>query len=100
MSFVLGKLAVYILRHSLLSLYYFFLLRNWAHFRFNSWPEFEASHNDKDHKGISALHRKLEPFLLRRVKKDVEKSLPPKVGSSVANMLRYSSSKLIQVSWL
>ncbi|WKX89357.1 hypothetical protein Q1695_008755 [Nippostrongylus brasiliensis] len=47
--------------------------------KFDSWPEFEAGHNDKDHKGISALHRKLEPFLLRRVKKDVEKSLPPKL---------------------
>lgn len=47
-------------------------------FRFNSWEEFEADHNDKDHKGISSLHRKLEPYLLRRVKKDVEKSLPPK----------------------
>ncbi|KAK6053355.1 helicase protein, partial [Cooperia oncophora] len=47
--------------------------------RFASWAEFEAGHSDKDHKGISALHRKLEPFLLRRVKKDVEKSLPPKL---------------------
>ncbi|KAK6015845.1 SNF2 family protein, partial [Ostertagia ostertagi] len=47
--------------------------------KFASWPEFEAGHSDKDHRGISALHRKLEPFLLRRVKKDVEKSLPPKL---------------------
>uniref|UniRef100_A0A158P933 Chromodomain-helicase-DNA-binding protein 1 n=1 Tax=Angiostrongylus cantonensis TaxID=6313 RepID=A0A158P933_ANGCA len=47
--------------------------------KFSSWLEFESGHNDKDHKGISALHRKLEPFLLRRVKKDVEKSLPPKL---------------------
>ena len=30
-------------------------------------------------KGIHRLHRQLEPFLLRRVKKDVEKSLPSKV---------------------
>ncbi|CAD6184209.1 unnamed protein product [Caenorhabditis auriculariae] len=47
--------------------------------KFESWEQFEQDHNDKDHKGISALHRKLEPFLLRRVKKDVEKSLPPKL---------------------
>ncbi|CAI4225227.1 unnamed protein product [Auanema sp. JU1783] len=47
--------------------------------KFESWEEFEYDHNDKDHKGISALHRKLEPYLLRRVKKDVEKSLPPKL---------------------
>ena len=29
--------------------------------------------------GFSTLHKELEPFLLRRVKKDVEKSLPAKV---------------------
>ncbi|EYC45977.1 hypothetical protein Y032_0412g981 [Ancylostoma ceylanicum] len=47
--------------------------------KFDSWAEFESGHSDRDHKGIAALHRKLEPFLLRRVKKDVEKSLPPKL---------------------
>uniref|UniRef100_A0A914ICL6 protein disulfide-isomerase n=1 Tax=Globodera rostochiensis TaxID=31243 RepID=A0A914ICL6_GLORO len=47
--------------------------------KFNDWYEFERAHQDRDHKGISALHRKLEPFLLRRMKKDVEKSLPAKV---------------------
>lgn len=46
--------------------------------KFDSWEEFETAHNESNHKGISALHKKLEPFLLRRVKKDVEKSLPPK----------------------
>lgn len=48
-------------------------------FRFDDWDEFERAHQDRDHKGISSLHKKLEPFLLRRVKKDVEKSLPAKV---------------------
>lgn len=48
-------------------------------YRFNDWSEFERVHQDQSHKGISALHRKLEPYLLRRVKKDVEKSLPAKV---------------------
>uniref|UniRef100_A0A1I7U6U6 Chromodomain-helicase-DNA-binding protein 1 n=1 Tax=Caenorhabditis tropicalis TaxID=1561998 RepID=A0A1I7U6U6_9PELO len=46
--------------------------------KFDCWEEFETAHNESNHKGISALHKKLEPFLLRRVKKDVEKSLPPK----------------------
>ncbi|KAJ8953271.1 hypothetical protein NQ318_015853 [Aromia moschata] len=31
------------------------------------------------HEGYGKLHRQLEPFILRRVKKDVEKSLPAKV---------------------
>uniref|UniRef100_A0A915DK52 Helicase C-terminal domain-containing protein n=1 Tax=Ditylenchus dipsaci TaxID=166011 RepID=A0A915DK52_9BILA len=47
--------------------------------KFDDWHEFERAHQDRDHKGISSLHKKLEPFLLRRVKKDVEKSLPAKV---------------------
>ncbi|VDK84847.1 unnamed protein product [Litomosoides sigmodontis] len=47
--------------------------------KFDSWLEFEAEHHDSDHKTIASLHRKLQPFLLRRVKKDVEKSLPAKV---------------------
>uniref|UniRef100_A0AC34GFY1 Chromodomain helicase DNA binding protein 1 n=1 Tax=Panagrolaimus sp. ES5 TaxID=591445 RepID=A0AC34GFY1_9BILA len=54
----------------------------WALLHFimpDNWPDFEAEHEDRDHKGISALHKKLEPYLLRRVKKDVEKSLPAKV---------------------
>ena len=32
--------------------------------------------------GYQKLHRELEPFLLRRIKKDVEKSLPSKVIKS------------------
>ena len=54
-------------------------------YRFYSWDEFERMHatqEEKD-KGFSTLHKELEPFLLRRVKKDVEKSLPAKVGSSL-----------------
>lgn len=37
-----------------------------------------ATQEEKD-TGFSTLHKELEPFLLRRVKKDVEKSLPAKV---------------------
>lgn len=46
---------------------------------FPSWEDFDRAHTEVDHKGISSLHKKLEPYLLRRVKKDVEKSLPPKL---------------------
>lgn len=49
-------------------------------FRFDDWERFEEEHkNYQDHEGIAVLHKKLEPYLLRRVKKDVEKSLPAKV---------------------
>jgi SNF2 family DNA or RNA helicase len=49
--------------------------------RFDSWERFNERHGDGrgDSSGFAALHRELEPFLLRRVKKDVEKSLPAKV---------------------
>ncbi|VDN30788.1 unnamed protein product, partial [Gongylonema pulchrum] len=43
--------------------------------KFDNWLEFEAEHRDSDHKAIASLHRKLQPFLLRRVKKDVEQIL-------------------------
>ncbi|XP_054159378.1 chromodomain-helicase-DNA-binding protein 1-like isoform X2 [Oppia nitens] len=49
------------------------------HEKFDSWANFEAEHKDSDNKGYSKLHKQLELFLLRRVKKDVEKSLPAKV---------------------
>lgn len=48
--------------------------------KFDDWDYFESQHDgDNMKKGIHRLHRQLEPFLLRRVKKDVEKSLPSKV---------------------
>ncbi|KAG1660273.1 Chromodomain-helicase-DNA-binding protein 1 [Nymphon striatum] len=46
---------------------------------FDDWEDFEKENLDCDVKGYSKLHKMLEPFLLRRVKKDVEKSLPAKV---------------------
>ncbi|XP_033108172.1 chromodomain-helicase-DNA-binding protein 1-like isoform X2 [Anneissia japonica] len=46
---------------------------------FTSWEEFEEQHQCADKNGYASLHQELEPFLLRRVKKDVEKSLPAKV---------------------
>ncbi|XP_038068457.1 chromodomain-helicase-DNA-binding protein 1-like isoform X2 [Patiria miniata] len=46
---------------------------------FPHWERFEAEFSCADKNGYANLHRELEPFLLRRVKKDVEKSLPAKV---------------------
>ena len=50
-------------------------------FRFSSWEEFEEKHATTEEKesGFSNLHKEIEPYLFRRVKKDVEKSLPAKV---------------------
>lgn len=48
-------------------------------FRFESWEEFEKDHENAATKGYEKLHKQLEPFILRRQKKDVEKSLPAKV---------------------
>lgn len=48
-------------------------------FRFETWEIFEKDHENAATKGYSKLHKQLEPFILRRVKKDVEKSLPAKV---------------------
>lgn len=47
--------------------------------RFDSWEDFEDDHGKGRDNGYHSLHKVLEPFLLRRVKKDVEKSLPAKV---------------------
>jgi chromodomain-helicase-DNA-binding protein 1 len=47
--------------------------------RFESWETFEEDHGHAAHKGYTKLHKQLEPYIIRRVKKDVEKSLPAKV---------------------
>uniref|UniRef100_A0A8C5RK45 Chromodomain helicase DNA binding protein 1 n=1 Tax=Laticauda laticaudata TaxID=8630 RepID=A0A8C5RK45_LATLA len=47
--------------------------------KFCSWEDFEEEHGKGREFGYASLHKELEPFLLRRVKKDVEKSLPAKV---------------------
>ncbi|KAL3289544.1 hypothetical protein HHI36_022961 [Cryptolaemus montrouzieri] len=47
--------------------------------KFVTWEEFEKEHGNTEKKGYGRLHKQLEPFILRRVKKDVEKSLPAKV---------------------
>ena len=47
--------------------------------RFPEWDTFEEEFSSADKNGYANLHQELEPYLLRRVKKDVEKSLPAKV---------------------
>ncbi|GAB0096804.1 DNA helicase [Sergentomyia squamirostris] len=47
--------------------------------KFDSWEHFEREHGNAADKGYTKLHSQLEPYILRRVKKDVEKSLPAKV---------------------
>ncbi|XP_055712394.1 chromodomain-helicase-DNA-binding protein 1 isoform X2 [Phlebotomus papatasi] len=47
--------------------------------KFDTWEHFEREHGNAADKGYTKLHSQLEPYILRRVKKDVEKSLPAKV---------------------
>lgn len=47
--------------------------------KFESWEDFERYYGSTTEKGYTRLHKALEPYILRRVKKDVEKSLPAKV---------------------
>lgn len=46
--------------------------------RFPSCEMFEQTYDLQDPAGVERLHNDLRPYLLRRVIKDVEKSLPPK----------------------
>nr|XP_022330657.1 chromodomain-helicase-DNA-binding protein 1-like isoform X3 [Crassostrea virginica] len=46
--------------------------------KFYKWVDFEEKHSSAQKTGFVNLHKELESFLLRRVKKDVEKSLPAK----------------------
>ena len=62
----------------------------WNSFRYERWEDFEKVHKFADKTGFGHLHAELEPFLLRRVKKDVEKSLPAKVEQ----ILRVEMSKI------
>uniref|UniRef100_F6RW91 Uncharacterized protein n=1 Tax=Ciona intestinalis TaxID=7719 RepID=F6RW91_CIOIN len=47
--------------------------------KFETWSDFEEEHAKNRDSGYTSLHKVLQPFLLRRVKKEVEKSLPSKV---------------------
>ena len=60
--------------------------------RFPQWEEFELQYSTSQMKdGYQKLHRELEPFLLRRIKKDVEKSLPSKVSYVFVNLLSFEN---------
>jgi len=47
----------------------------------DSWDDFEANYGTEEDKasGYVKLHTLLKPYIIRRMKKDVEKSMPPKV---------------------
>ncbi|CAB9508745.1 Probable chromatin-remodeling complex ATPase chain [Seminavis robusta] len=46
--------------------------------QFDEWFNLDIEDNDEKNRLISQLHKILRPFMLRRLKADVEKSLPPK----------------------
>jgi SWI/SNF-related matrix-associated actin-dependent regulator of chromatin subfamily A member 5 len=46
--------------------------------QFDEWFNLDIEDNDEKNKLISQLHKILRPFMLRRLKKEVEKNLPPK----------------------
>ena len=60
--------------------------------KFPTWDEFneELGTSRAKKRGYTKLHKVLEPFILRRVKKDVEKDLPAKVEQ----ILRVDMSRL------
>ena len=47
----------------------------------DDWPSFEEDYGTPEDRasGYVKLHSLLKPYIIRRLKKDVEKSLPPKV---------------------
>ena len=49
--------------------------------KFDDWEWFNEEYGSEraEKRGYTKLHKQLEPFILRRVKKDVEKDLPAKV---------------------
>ena len=71
-------------------------LWNLLHFimpiKFDDWEYFNEAYGSErsEKKGYIKLHQVLEPFILRRVKKDVEKDLPAKVEK----ILRVDMTKL------
>ena len=59
--------------------------------RFNNVQEFLENFGDlKEAAQVAKLHNILKPYLLRRIKEDVEKSLPPKEETIVEVNLRES----------
>jgi len=49
---------------------------------------------------VAQLHSLLKPFLLRRVKEDVEKSLPPKEETIIEANIKYTTFCLLSARHL
>ena len=60
-----------------------------------TWETFEAQYGTAEERaaGYVKLHSLLRPYIIRRMKKDVEKSLPPKVIAIVVGS-QYNSADL------
>ena len=54
-----------------------------------TWEIFEAQYGTAEERaaGYVKLHSLLRPYIIRRMKKDVEKSLPPKVSQPIRGNL-------------
>ena len=64
-----------------------------------AWEEFEEKHNEGQQEGFSNLHQELHPYLLRRVKKDVEKFLPKKSRANFARGPFKTPEKVLQMDF-
>jgi SWI/SNF-related matrix-associated actin-dependent regulator of chromatin subfamily A member 5 len=69
--------------------------------QFDQWFNLDIDDNNEKNKLIAQLHKILRPFMLRRLKADVEKSLPPKVIAIFVNGMSLSlHATLTQLDFL
>ena len=61
------------------------------------WFNLDIDDANEKHKLISQLHKILRPFMLRRLKADVEKSLPPKSETILFTGMSAMQKKLYKV---
>ena len=59
-----------------------------------TWEIFEAQYGTAEERAVGyvKLHSLLRPYIIRRMKKDVEKSLPPKVNIMIFIDKNYQTS--------
>mmetsp|Transcript_24578 Transcript_24578/g.50608 ORF Transcript_24578/g.50608 Transcript_24578/m.50608 type:complete len:1255 (-) Transcript_24578:97-3861(-) len=62
--------------------------------QFDEWFNLDIDDADEKNKLISQLHKILRPFMLRRLKADVEKSLPPKTETILFTGMSSMQKKL------
>ena len=62
--------------------------------QFDEWFNLDIDDADEKNKLISQLHKILRPFMLRRLKADVEKSLPPKTETILFTGMSTMQKKL------